>query len=158
MWGGKTGESFVSTACHHALIVSWASVIIIPPEHTVQTLNKHLITCMYHPHPISYAFICLYKVKFVLLTYYTDQKPQMPTQLLILCAHIQKQDEEWKKNPQAKWEQNGILEWEVGNFPPIPNGFSVPGHTEGLSYPGFHLDPAALCVLYVGSWVWTQHC
>ncbi len=87
-----------------------------PNTASLDLLNKHLITCMNHPHPISYAFICLYKVKFVLLTYYTDQKPQMPTQFLILCAHIRKQDEEWKKNPQAEWAQNGILEWEVGNF------------------------------------------
>lgn len=61
---------------------------------------RHTGACMNHPHLISYAFICLYKVKFVLLTYYTDQ-------FLIHCAHIQKQDEEWKK--KKKMSENRMV-------------------------------------------------
>lgn len=67
------------------------------------------------------------------------------------------QDEEWKKNPQAEWAQNGILEWEVGNFFllfPMDLVFLV--IRRAFLTAGFHLDPAALCVLFVGSWVWTQ--
>lgn len=97
---------------------------------------RHTGACMNHPHLISYAFICLYKVKFVLLTYYTDQ-------FLIHCAHIQKQDEEWKKKNRVRTEWYSQV--GCGEF------FSVPGHTKAFLTAGFHLDPAVLCVLYVGS-------
>ncbi len=141
MWG-----SFVSTACHHALIVSWASVIIIPPNTaSLDLLNKHLITWVNHPHPISYAFIWLYKVKFVLLTYNMDQKPQMPTQFLILKTRNE------RKIPKPSEHRMVFSSGKWGIFPPIPNGFSVPGHTEGLSHRWRSPWPrSSVC------WVWTQ--
>lgn len=134
MWGRNIGGSFVSTACHHAVIVSWPSVIIISSQHTVQTLPHSTYSTnislrhTHHPHSTSYLTVRLHRVKLIRILH----RPGV-TQTFVHSRHWHwmtwEGSEKFPSRAGTEWYSSG----KRGICHAFPTGSCVSGHTKGLS-------------------------
>lgn len=103
LWCEGGRQESLLCACHHAVIVSWASVIIISSEHAVQT---HCLTWLTQQTSEYVTRVHVWITHITSLILFAQSKicsinkllwpkaADIPTELLIHCVHVQKHDNE----------------------------------------------------------------